>query len=75
MVDNRGPLLFVHAHPDDKTLPTGEAADIDEAAVALADTIVAVRSSDLLKGIQGITSAYSTRQPVPSAPMHPRRSS
>lgn len=73
------------------------AADIDQAAVALADTIVAVRptydphlpvhgqqagppgaegrSSDLLEGIQGITSACSNRQPVPSAPMHPRRSS
>lgn len=23
MVDNPGPLLFVHAHPDDKTLATG----------------------------------------------------
>jgi N-acetyl-1-D-myo-inositol-2-amino-2-deoxy-alpha-D-glucopyranoside deacetylase len=188
MVDNPGPLLFIHAHPDDKTLATGGtiarysraghdvaivtctageqgtvpdgefdqlmndrdgtlaaaraaeaeaacvlldaehrwlgglftyrdsgrlgshanahprafwAADIDEAAVALADTIVAVRphaivtydphlpvhgqqarppgaegrSSDLLEGIQGITSTCSNRQPVPSAPVHPRRSS
>ena len=33
------------------------------------------RSSDLLEGIQGITSAYSNRQTAPSAPMHPRRSS